>query len=243
MISSKDNRTIKDLRKLHTHKHRKKTSQFLIEGEHLIEEAIQYDQNIHLIILTEHFKTSLQVEQYKVLYVSENVMKSVSQLDTPPGLIAVLSYCAPKASSNRILALDGIQDPGNLGTLIRTADAFGFKQVILSEDTADPFSAKVLRSAQGSTFHINIQSGNILSVIEDFSGMTIGTSLEDAVYLEDFHEHESEEMLVVLGNEGQGTSQSVLDAVDEKVKVKMTGQSESLNVAIAGGIIMHHFKA
>lgn len=241
MISSKDNRTIKDLRKLHARKHRKKTGQFLIEGEHLIEEAIQYNQNIHLVILTEDFKPSLKIDQYKVLYVSENVMKSISQLDTPPGLMAVLSYCVPQAKAGRILALDGIQDPGNLGTLIRTADAFGFKQVILSEDTTDPFSSKVLRSAQGSTFHINIQSGSILSVIEDFNGVSIGASLEDAVYLEDLHK--SEEMLVVLGNEGQGISQSVLAAVDEKVKVKMTGQSESLNVAIAGSIIMHHFKA
>lgn len=241
IISSKDNKTIKDLRKLHTRKQRRKSGRFLIEGEHLIEEAVRYHQQIHFIILSEGVELSFSVEDFECLYVTDNVMKTLSQLDTPPGCIAVAGYIPPEGRNSRVLALDSIQDPGNLGTLIRSADAFGFDKIILSDDTVDPFSDKVLRSAQGSTFHLNIQFKDILNEIKQFDGLTIGTSLEGATDIEEVES--TEELLIVLGNEGHGVTEELLDAVDKKVKIEMTGLSESLNVAIAGSIIMHHFKA
>lgn len=241
VISSKDNRKVKDLRKLHQRKHRKKTGQFLIEGEHLIEEAVKFQQTVHLIVLTEGVSTTLPVDDYECIVVSDSVMKTLSQLDTPPGLMAVVSYIPANTKDNRVLLLDGIQDPGNLGTLIRTADAFGFGKVILSENTVDAFSDKVLRSAQGSTFHLNIVSGDAVQAVKSFDGVTIGTSLEGAVALEE--SVVPEHLMVVLGNEGRGVSEEILELVDEKVKIQMTGYSESLNVAVAGSIIMHHFKA
>ncbi|MFD2829150.1 TrmH family RNA methyltransferase [Corticicoccus populi] len=241
IISSKDNRKVKELRKLHQRKYRKKTGQFLIEGEHLIEEAVRFKQEIHLIVLTESAVPSFDVETFECMYVSDSVMKVLSSLETPPGMLAVVSYIPANDNGNRVLALDGIQDPGNLGTLIRTADAFGFSRLILSEDTTDPFSDKVLRSAQGSTFHLNIQSGSIVDAVNAFDGLTIGTSLEGSVFLEE--STPESHVMVVLGNEGQGVSSAVLNAVDQKVKIQMTGFSESLNVAVAGSIIMHHFKA
>ncbi|WP_052256130.1 RNA methyltransferase [Salinicoccus sp. YB14-2] len=241
VITSKDNARIKNLRKLHKKKERSKAGMFLIDGEHLVEEAVKFSQQIHYIIAEENYSFSINVSNFEVIYVTESVMKTLSQLDTPQGVMAAVSYMPPEVSGNKVLVLDDIQDPGNLGTLIRTADAFGFDRVVMSTETVDPFSDKVLRSAQGSTFHIKLEVTDIHPVIESFNGLSIGTSLRDAEYLEDIPQ--ADEMLVVLGNEGRGVSDAALNYVDRTVKIHMPGNSESLNVAIAGGILMHHFKA
>lgn len=240
VITSKDNTRIKNLRKLHKKKERSKAGMFLIDGEHLVEEAVKFSQQIHYIIAEENYSFSINVSNFEVIYVTEPVMKTLSQLDTPQGVMAAVSYMPPEVSGNKVLVLDDIQDPGNLGTLIRTADAFGFGRLVMSNGTVDPFSDKVLRSAQGSTFHIKVEVDDIHPVIESFEGLSIGTSLKDAEYLEDIPQ--ADEVLVVLGNEGRGVSESALGHVDRTVKIHMPGDSESLNVAIAGGILMHHFK-
>lgn len=240
VITSKDNNRIKNLRKLHKRKERRESGMFLIDGEHLVEEAVKFNQQVHVIIAVEHYAFSIDVSDLEVIYVTEPVLKTLSQLETPQGIMAAVSYNPPDAAGNKVLALDDVQDPGNLGSLIRTADAFGFDRVVMSPETVDPFSDKVLRSAQGSTFHIHLEVADIRPVIENFSGVSIGTSLRDAEYLEDIPQ--ADEMLVVLGNEGRGVSDAVLDYVDRTVKIHMPGHSESLNVAIAGGILMHHFK-
>ena len=241
VVTSKDNTRIKNLRKLHKRKERRKTGMFLIDGEHLVEEAIKFNQKIHYIIAEENYAFSFDVTGYEVIHVNETVLKTLSQLDTPQGIMAAVSYIPPHSAGDRVLVLDDVQDPGNLGSLIRTADAFGFDRVVMSPETVDPFSDKVLRSAQGSTFHIHLEVADVHPVIENFSGMSIGTSLRDAEYLEKMPV--ADEVLVVLGNEGRGVSDDVLAHVDRTVKIRMTGESESLNVAIAGGVLMHHFKA
>src|SRR5699024_6423584 len=113
-------------------------------------------------------------------------------------------------------------------------------RVLLWPDTVDPSRDKVLRRAQGSTFHIKLEVTDIHPFIESFTGLSIGTSLRDAEYLEDIPQ--KDEMLVVLGNEGRGVSDAALEYVDRTVKINMPEHSQSLNVAIAGGILMHHFK-
>lgn len=241
VITSKDNARIKNLRKLHKKKERSKTGMFLIDGEHLVEEAAGSGQKIHHIIAEEDYTFTFDVSDFEVIHVSAPVLKSLSQLETPQGVMAAVSYVRPEVSGKKVLVLDDVQDPGNLGSLIRTADAFGFDRVVASPGTVDPFSDKVLRSAQGSTFHISVEVSDIKPVIEDFPGLSIGTSLGDADYLEDIPEEDA--LLIVLGNEGRGVSGEVLDLVDRKVKIHMPGRSESLNVAIAGGIFMHHFKS
>lgn len=240
VITSKDNNRIKNLRKLHRRKERRKSGMFLIDGEHLVEEAVKFNQQIHCIIAVEHYVFSINVSDFEVIYVNEPVLKTLSQLETPQGVMAVMTYMPPEVSGDKVLVLEDIQDPGNLGSLIRTADAFGFDYVVLSPETVDPFSDKVLRSAQGSTFHIKLEVADIHTVIKNFQGLSIGTSLRDAEYLEDLPK--ADEMLVVLGNEGRGVSDAALDDVDRTVKINMPGDSESLNVAIAGAILMHHFK-
>ncbi|WP_411841953.1 TrmH family RNA methyltransferase [Salinicoccus sp. HZC-1] len=243
IITSKDNRRIKDLRKLQTKKYRSRLNRFLIEGEHLVEEAVTHGQMVHTVILLEDYDhSSLDLKNIDLMFVSRDVMKSLSLLETPPGIMAVVTYNAPESTGNRVLLLDYVQDPGNLGTLIRTADAFGFSRVILSPDTVDVFSDKVLRSAQGSTFHIDIEIKEPTLAVGEFKGVVLGTALDNAQPLSDVETSDGPLMLV-LGNEGRGISDVVLSKVDTRVKIEMSGQSESLNVGIAGGILMHHFKA
>lgn len=243
VISSKDNTRIKNYRKLHTAKGRKKSNQFLIEGVHLVEEAVNYNQPVDTIIIEDGFTHDLNIDKFKVLYVSEDVMKSLSTLDTPPGIAAVLDRQAPgKITYNRVLLLEDVQDPGNLGTLIRTADAFGFKTVLITPESADPYNPKVLRSAQGSHFHLNVLQRGALEAVESFKGIKIGTSLDDAVYIDDFNKPDGDIMLV-LGNEGRGLTAETKQLMDINAKINMPGMSESLNVAIAGAILMHHFKS
>ena len=241
VVTSKDNTRIKNLRKLHKKKERSRTGMFLIDGEHLVEEAVASDQKLHCIIALEDYTFTFDASDFEVIHVSAPVMKSLSQLETPQGVMAALTYVPPEASGDKVLVLDDVQDPGNLGSLIRTADAFGFDRVVASRGTVDPFSDKVLRSAQGSTFHISIEVADAGEVIREFDGMTIGTSLRDAEFLDEVPQ--PDRLLVALGNEGRGVGGELLDLVDRKVKIHMPGRSESLNVAIAGGIMMHHFKA
>ena len=243
VISSKDNTRIKNYRKLHTAKGRKKSNQFLIEGVHLVEEAVNYKQPVDTIIIEDGFKHDLNIDHFKVLYVSNDVMKSLSTLDTPPGIATVVNQQAPgKITYNRVLLLEDVQDPGNLGTLIRTADAFGFKTVIVTPESADPYNPKVLRGAQGSHFHLNVLQRGALEAAESFKGIKIGTSLDDAVYIDDFNKPDGDIMLVP-GNEGRGLTERTKQLMDINAKISMPGMSESLNVAIAGAILMHHFKS
>ncbi|HIW37969.1 MAG TPA: RNA methyltransferase [Candidatus Jeotgalicoccus stercoravium] len=243
VISSKDNKKIKDYRKLNTTKGRKKSGLFLIEGEHLVEEAIKHGVNFEEIIISEGFDHDLELSNKALMYVTEEVMKSLSSLETPPGIIAIVKNVKErKLSYNRVLLLENIQDPGNLGTLIRTADAFGFKTIIVSPDTVDPYNPKVLRAAQGSHFHLNILTRQVSEAVMAFKGLKIGTSLDDAVYIESFNKPDDDIMLV-LGNEGSGLREDTLNMMDINAKIDMVGDSESLNVAIAGAILMHHFKS
>ena len=243
VISSKDNTRIKNYRKLHTAKGRKKADQFLIEGMHLVEEAVNYKQPVDMIIIEDGYQHDLNLEDYKTLYVSTEVMKSLSTLETPPGIAAVINYGKPgHITYNRVLLLEDVQDPGNLGTLIRTADAFGFKTVLITPESADPYNPKVLRGAQGSHFHLNILVRSAADAVESFKGIKIGTSLDDAVYIDDFQQPDGDIMLV-LGNEGRGLTAETKQLMDINAKINMPGMSESLNVAIAGAILMHHFKS
>ena len=243
VISSKDNKKIKDYRKLNTTKGRKKSGLFLIEGEHLVEEAIKHGVSFEEVIISENFKHDLELSDKALMYVTEEVMKSLSSLETPPGIIAIVkSVKERKLSYNRVLLLENIQDPGNLGTLIRTADAFGFKTIIVSPDTVDPYNPKVLRAAQGSHFHLNILTRQVSEAVMAFKGLKIGTSLDDAVYIDSFNKPDDDIMLV-LGNEGSGLREDTLNMMDINAKIDMVGDSESLNVAIAGAILMHHFKS
>ncbi|WP_040928699.1 TrmH family RNA methyltransferase [Nosocomiicoccus massiliensis] len=235
VITSKDNKRIKEIRKLLTKKGRTKAQQFLIEGEHLIEEAIQFGAHIEEIFVLE---TDTYNFDLKTTVVTKDVMSSLSTLVTPPGIIAVVRMETKSIESDRVLAIDGIQDPGNLGTLIRTADAFNFKRILIGKNTVDPYSDKVLRSSQGSHFHISLEDVELIEVMQNFNGTILTTDLSGQSLTDKITD---EKVMIVLGNEGHGVSQEVLAAANYKVKIDMPGDAESLNVAVAGGILMHQY--
>ncbi|OFL46225.1 hypothetical protein HMPREF2767_04770 [Nosocomiicoccus sp. HMSC067E10] len=235
VITSKDNKRIKEIRKLLTKKGRTKAQQFLIEGEHLIEEAIQFGAHIEEIFVLETDTFNFDL---KTTVVTKDVMSSLSKLVTPPGIIAVVRMETKSIESDRVLAIDGIQDPGNLGTLIRTADAFNFKRILIGKNTVDPYSDKVLRSSQGSHFHVSLEDVDLIEVMQNFNGTILTTDLSGQSLTDKITD---EKIMIVLGNEGQGVSQEVLEHANYKVKIDMPGDAESLNVAVAGGILMHQY--
>lgn len=235
VITSKDNKRIKAVRKLLTKKERTKAKQFLIEGEHLIEEALKWNANILELFVLENSEFNFDL---KTTVVTKDVMKSLSTLVTPPGIVAVVEMNTQTINSDRILALDGIQDPGNLGTLIRTADAFNFNRILIGKDTVDPYSDKVLRSSQGSHFHVSIEDTDLVETINDFDGIVLTTDLQGEALSS---QKITGPLMIVLGNEGQGVSDDVLSHANYKVKIDMPGHAESLNVSVAGGILMHQY--
>lgn len=235
VITSKDNKRIKAVRKLLTRKERTKAKQFLIEGEHLVEEALKWNANILELFVLENSEFNFDL---KTTVVTKDVMKSLSTLVTPPGIIAVVEMNTQTINSDRILALDGIQDPGNLGTLIRTADAFNFNRILIGKDTVDPYSDKVLRSSQGSHFHVSIEDTDLVETMNDFDGTVLTTDLQGEALSS---QKITGPLMIVLGNEGQGVSDDVLSHANYKVKIDMPGNAESLNVSVAGGILMHQY--
>lgn len=235
VITSKDNKRIKAVRKLLTKKERTKAKQFLIEGEHLVEEALKWNANILELFVLENSQFNFDL---KTTVVTKDVMKSLSTLVTPPGIIAVVEMNTQTINSDRILALDGIQDPGNLGTLIRTADAFNFNRILIGKDTVDPYSDKVLRSSQGSHFHVSIEDTDLVETMNDFDGTVLTTDLQGEALSS---QKITGPLMIVLGNEGQGVSDDVLSHANYKVKIDMPGNAESLNVSVAGGILMHQY--
>ncbi|WEV44812.1 RNA methyltransferase [Streptococcaceae bacterium ESL0687] len=238
IIKSKDNKAVKAARKLLQKKHRKDS--YLIEGFHLYEEAKKAHAQIEDVFVLENY-----YEDYpEASLVSEEVLKSITDSKSPQGLVAVVKKDDLSLDNlsdlKRVLVLDGVQDPGNVGTLIRTADAAGYDAVFLSKDCADLYSPKVLRSMQGSNFHLPIFSMELASIYSFLKGKgskLLVTSLEkDSVSYKDLDF--TGNFALVLGNEGQGVSSFSKEQADYIVHIDMPGQAESLNVAVAGGILI-----
>ena len=249
MISSKSNAKIKNVKKLlNSAKERRLQSVLVIEGLRLVREAAP--EMCEQLFLSEslskvgEFDTSL----YKnVEIVSDEVFRSLSDTVTPQGVLAVVKQPAwtleqlSFENGCRLLLLDDIQDPGNLGTILRTAEAAGVDMVIMSEGCADIFNPKVIRSTMGSIFRLPFVTDDLVSVIEMLKteGVTVyGAALEGS---SDYREVEfSEKTAIVIGNEGNGISGNVLNAVNEKIRIPMKGQIESLNAAVSAAILLYH---
>lgn len=244
LLTSVKNDKVKALKKLHTKKERERTGTFFIEGFHLIEEAVHSNWKIREIVLQDGVELPSWANDYPIVNVSENVFQHLTQTKTPQGIAAVVQMNTDATVvGNNILLLDRIQDPGNLGTIIRTADAAGFSAVILGEGTVDLYNDKVIRSTQGSIFHIPVFQDNLTSRINDLkkSGFKIWASA--LTNSKDFHTVKTTpKVALIVGNEGSGIHQQVLELADELVKIPIYGKAESLNVSIAAGILMYHIK-
>jgi len=242
IITSKANSVVKNAKKLHQKKERK--SSYLIEGWHLFEEAVQAGATIEIIFaLAEHGGKLADYPQ--TMFVSEEILLDLADSQTPQGIIAIVKKeeeQVPDLALGRYLFLEDVQDPGNVGTMIRTADAAGFSGVIVSSKSADIYSLKTLRSMQGSHFHLPIYRMPVETFVEEAKkdnlpilATTLSSKSKDYRELDQL-----EDFALVMGNEGQGISQFMTDQADQLVHITMKGQAESLNVAIAAGILMFY---
>lgn len=237
VYKSTDNNKIKDIKKLNESKYRNENNLFLVEGEHLVLEA--YKQGyIKELILLENTEYKLNVP---TIYVSDKVLKYISSLDNPQNIMAI---CNKKGDTtnvgNHIMILDNIQDPGNLGTIIRSALAFNIDTLILSNNTVDLYNSKVIRASQGMMFHLNIITCDLIDKINELKQdnyQIIGTDVNGGTDIRNFKKENK--FVIIMGNEGQGISKEVLNLCDTFVHINMSDKCESLNVGVAAGIILY----
>lgn len=244
MITSVKNDKVKAWKKLHKRKERTHSNSFLIEGFHLLEEVWKSNWKIKEIIVQDNLELPNWFSDYSVTEVSDNVFEHISQTKTPQGVAAVIEMNPTiNRAGNFFLLIDSIQDPGNLGTIIRTADAAGFDGIVLGSGTVDLFNDKVIRSTQGSLFHIPFYHANLFEEIKILkkNGFNIwATALANAQKYSDVKVEEK--VAIVVGNEGAGVQQEMLELADTIVNIPIYGKAESLNVSIAAGILMYYVK-
>lgn len=239
-INSKNNERVKQWVRYQERKHRQKDRMFLVEGMHLIEEAHQQGL-IECIIVKKGY--SHPFTQYPMYEVSDEIMKKISSSVSGSDIIAQLHYLKePSQLKERIILLDNIQDPGNVGTMIRTAYSFGFDCVVLSSQGVDLYNEKLIRSSQGAIFHIDVMQRDLSEVIQILKTQDIPVYATDLKASKPLSQIESKgKCAIVFGNEGSGVSGSILKQCDQNIIIEMP-QFESLNVAVAAGICMYHFK-
>jgi TrmH family RNA methyltransferase len=243
MIISKDNELIKHIKSLNQKKFRHEFGEYFVEGIKLVDEAINEKLDISKIIICESLlERKIETKNYSVEYVNENVFKYLSDTVTPQGIMAVIKYYEPKEINEKIVfALDDIRDPGNLGTIIRTLDCAGLKELILSEESADAYNPKVIRSTMGGIYRTKIFEGvnlkDKLVELKQKGYKVIVTSLDTKQEYYDINFNEK--CVIVIGNESKGISKEIQDIADMKVKIPMLGRTESLNAAVAASIIMY----
>ncbi|WP_077308147.1 TrmH family RNA methyltransferase [Terribacillus halophilus] len=242
MITSTQNAQVKQWQKLKRKKERTKTNTFLVEGFHLVEEAITAGWTIEKLILREETELPEWASHLEAETVSEHVFKSITETETPQGIAAVVQMQDKKLKRhNRILLLDAVQDPGNLGTIIRTADAAGYDAIYLGEGSADRYNDKVIRATQGSIFHLPVLTADLELLVPELQdiGYTVwAAALEGAVDYRAVSAPEKTALLV--GNEGAGIDKRLIAQSDMAVKIPIFGKAESLNVSIATGILLYH---
>lgn len=235
VYTSIENKMIKNLKKLSIKKYRDQEKLFLIEGEHLIIEA--YNKGLlKTLILKDGDTLKLDVE---TMYVSDNVLKYLSELETPT-MIGVCKKLEEKELGNKILILDDIQDPGNLGTIIRSAVAFNVDTIILSLNTVDLYNSKVIRASQGMMFNINILKRNLSEIVtnlKDNNYEIYVTRVNGGKSLKNIEK--SEKFAIIMGNEGAGVREELINLADQYLYIEMNNMCESLNVGVATSIILY----
>ncbi|WP_054689588.1 TrmH family RNA methyltransferase [Fructilactobacillus florum] len=247
-IDSKKNPTVKAIKKLTTPAGRKKANQYLLESWHLVGEALQHlpTTQINLILATDQqlLQHQAALHDKNVTVISNEVAKELGATSTPQGIFAVVNIPKqrqfPQSLQGAWLLLDDVQDPGNIGTMVRTADAAGFTGVIFGDGTASQYNDKVLRAMQGSQFHLQLFRTDLLPLVKRLHQQNFpvfGTALDpnaqnycDVQPISDF--------ALVMGNEGNGMQPELLRQTTNNLYIPITGQAESLNVAVAAAILM-----
>ncbi len=231
-LSSTNNPQVKFWQKLKLKKYRDEEKLFLVEDEHLVNEALKKGIVKEIITIT-HEKF-----QEPTYYVNEKIMKLLSSQVTGAKIIAVCHMLDEKEILGNVIVLDRLQDPGNLGTIIRSAVAFNFDSIILSDDSVDLYNPKVIRSSEGMIFHINVIRTNITTFLNNLSNeyTKITTSVIDG---EDIKNIKFNKCALIIGNEGEGVSKKVATLCEKKAYIKMNKNCESLNAGVSASILMY----
>lgn len=247
VIESKDNTLFKYTKKLKERKHRVKENKYIIEGFRLVQEAFKAKCNIEYIIVNEVGKGKLEeylsqyIDNVKIYEMRNELFFQLTSTENTQGIIAVsnINNSISNISGDFYLLCDKVQDPGNLGTIIRTAHAAGVNVIILTKGTVDIYNDKTIRSTMGSIFYMPIIYDNDLSLLKKLKGdgfALVATSLEESKNF--FDEDLSGKVILSVGNEGNGISEEIFELADKKVKIPMPGGAESLNVGVATSIIL-----
>jgi TrmH family RNA methyltransferase len=247
---------LKELFKLKTKKGRTQEGKFLIEGLRLCEEAANSFWSIESVFYTQSFEEKirgkkllqkLQKLNFRMIQVKNHDLQKLSDTETPQGIMCVVKTMNHpiedlwKKNFEFMVALDGIRDPGNVGTLIRTADALGVDGVILSDDTVEPYNPKVVRSTMGSIFHLpifdEIDLEKTIPELKKRKFKILGTDVKEGKSLD--NPDYSGKICLLMGNEGEGLNKNLIELSDEIIHIPIYGKAESLNVAVAGGILLY----
>ena len=241
-ITSLKNQKVTTWKSLKERKGRRETGCFLVEGRKMVEEALASAVPVEAVLVDADRMGEFTLPGNLPVYTMPgHVLAAVCDTKTPQGIAAVVHMAEVEMTGKRFVAMDGVQDPGNVGTIIRTADAAGFEGVILSSQCADVFSPKVLRATMGSIFRMGVR------VTDDLPGLLTGMVQEGASVLssqldgEPFYQHSplNERFVLVIGSEGNGVTDEVKAVATHQVKLPMRGGAESLNAAVAAGIMMY----
>lgn len=254
IISSKDNELIKHIKKLKDKKERDIRNEYLIEGIKLVKEAIQEEANIKQIILcddcekTESIPKDLMYEiaKYDCIYITSKIFKYISEVQQPQGILAVVEKNNVNSeidyTQDIIVALDDVQDPGNLGTILRTVDSIGITQILVSKGTADAYNPKVVRSTMGAIFRVKmIECEDLAKTLKEikkhkFKIVVSSLQTQNSIYDIDYNKK-----VIIIGNEANGVEKHIQEIADERIKIPMLGKTESLNVSVATGIILYEY--
>ena len=254
VITSKDNEQIKYIKKLKDKKYRDEFGEYIIEGVKTVQEAIMEKAEVALIVVCDDCekqgifdqKFLYEVAKYNCIYVNQKVFETITEVQNPQGVLAIISKKESKNkidySKDFICVLDSVQDPGNLGTIIRTLDSAGIGQIVISKGSVDAYLSKVVRSTMGAIFRVEIvEVENLENTIKDIKKKNfkiVATSLETE---KSIYNIEYKKTAIVIGNEANGISEKILNLADEKVKIPMLGRTESLNASVAAGIIVYEY--
>lgn len=236
IYTSINNDHIKEIKKLNQKKYRDLNNKFIVEGEHLVLEGIK-NNLIEEVLILEDLTNKYDV---KTNYVSLNVLKYITELDNPTKIIGVCKKKNDIVQGNHILVLDNIQDPGNLGTIIRSAVAFDIDTIILNKMGVDLYNSKVIRATQGMIFNINIVISDLKEEIEKLKQKKykiLTTRVDGGKLIRNLEKNDK--FAIIIGNEGQGVSKELQDLSDEFIYIKMNQKCESLNAGVATSIILY----
>ena len=236
IIKSLENKKVKKYTKLLQKKYREEEKKFLVVGDHLVSEAYK-SHNLLEVIKTEDNNIFLDVP---TTYVTYDIIKKISGMSNPQSIIGICHMLPPSNIGNKILMLDDIQDPGNLGTIIRSAVAFNIDTIIISSHTVDLYNDKVIRASEGMIFNINILKKDLLPYIEELKNnnyLIFGTNVNGGKLVDNIEL--PDKYVIIVGNEGNGVKKEILAKCDEYFYVPMNAKCESLNVGVATSIILY----